>query len=400
MSHPLLQSYNHLVTHLVPGPKSLSYFIPFLLLPTALCIPPAILSKRQTASLFLPLIYASLIHAWICMSGVDVISVNVAQWSFVLLVCYDPRSTFRRIRLKQQASKTSTTSSTKANGVEFDVEYWEEPYPAKLWKRIPWVLTLLISLRLSNWKTAVPSHDRTQPLRPIARPAFVRHAIFLALQSFLILDATAFLTRKDPYFHLRSTSINSPWPLPSFYPSSSLLSLLAILPPRLIRSAIISAQAYALITQGGSLPCIPIVLLNSLGFWPDEWSPHTWPPFFGPFSAVYRGGLRGLWGRWWHQTNRYLSVPGRWFAERLGLRKGGMGMYALMVVSGFLGSGVMHMGLVPPRPLGTGMAAMEMRLWVGGFETVALEDGKSVVCLYGLYTCCTLTQGGFLFANK
>ncbi|KAI4253669.1 MAG: hypothetical protein LQ352_003557 [Teloschistes flavicans] len=382
MSHPFLQSYTHLTTHLVPGPQSLSYFLPLLLLPLALCIPPTLLSKRATASLFLPLIGACLLDAWRRMGGVDVISVNVAQWSFVLLLCYDdPRSTFRRLRLRQ---KYSTCRSTDGSGGKEagEVGYWEEACPSSLSKRIPWVLTLLISLRLSNWKIGVPSHDRTQPLQPMTRIAFTRYAVILVVQSFLVLDAAAFLTRQDPYFHTPSTTpIDSPWPLPSLHPSNTLTTSLALLPPRLIRAGILSAQAYALIMQGGSLPCIPVVLLSGLGYWPDEWSPHTWPPFFGPFAAVYRGGLRGLWGGWWHQTNRYLSVPGRWLAEKLegtavgrrtGCRKGGMGTYALMVLSGFGGSGVMHMGLIPPEPLDTGMGAGEMRLWIGGFFWVQI----------------------------
>lgn len=38
-----------------------------------------------------------------------------------------------------------------------------------------------------------------------------------------------------------------------------------------------------------------------------------------------------------------------------------------MVVSGFGFSGVMHMGMIPPEPSGTGMGAGEMRLWIAGF---------------------------------
>ncbi|KAL8993194.1 MAG: hypothetical protein Q9169_006525, partial [Polycauliona sp. 2 TL-2023] len=276
-----ISAYQHLTNHIVPGPASTSYFIPFLLLPAALCIPPSILSKNQIASLFLPLIIACLIHAW-----------------------------------KSQDNKNERYKRV--------VSYTEEPYPSTLTARIPWILTLLISLRLSNWKTGIPSHDKHQPITPLTRTAYFNRALILLLQSYVILDITSLLTTRDPYFHIAGTSISSPLP-PLLSPSTSakfvspalapalemVMHLFSHIPPAAIRIAILALQPYALITQGGSLPTIPIVLLSSLHFYPDEWSPHTWPLFFGPFSAVSRRGLRGVWGEWWHQTNRYLAVPGR-----------------------------------------------------------------------------------------
>ena len=377
MSDHLWQPYNHLVTHIVPGPKSTSYFIPFVLLPTALCIPPSWLSKWQIASLFFPLITACLFHSWIFMNGVDVISINTIQWSFVLLICYDPRKTFRRIRVRSvPVDQRSVPPSRKVDGKHGDGDtewqYWEEPYPTLISDRIRWVMTLLPSLRLSNWKTGDAAHDGSQPLSPMSRASFTKQALFVLFQSLVILDITSFLTRHDPYFHFQqgipSTSVDDPWPLPALYPSSTPLSLLSWISPRIIRSMIVGSQAYALITQGGSIPCLPVIYLNYLGLWPDEWSPHTWPPFFGLFSAVWEYGLRGLWGRWWHQTNRYLATPGKAFAEKvLGLETKGMGVWACGVVSAFAGSGIMHMGLVPPEPRDTDMGAMDMRWRVAGF---------------------------------
>ncbi|KAL8790062.1 MAG: hypothetical protein Q9213_000764 [Squamulea squamosa] len=364
MFDSLSSGYNHLIKHLVPGPKSISYFVPFILLPTALCIPPSVLSRWQVASLFLPLIFALLIHAWSCMGGLDVISVNVIQWSFVLLVCYDPRKTFRRLLRQPNFVSSSKDNIQYAEG---ELLYVEEPYPMTLTKRIPWVLTLLVSLRFANWKTGEPSHDHKQPVKPVTRTAFCKHAILLAIQSYIILDTTSLLVKDDPYFHNPNLSITSHWSPPSMKLPQILLSSLSMLPVRLIRSTIIALQAYALITQGGSLPTIPVVMLNGLGFWPDEWSPHTWPIFFGPFSAVSEKGLRGLWGTWWHQTNRYLSTPGRALAKVLGVRTSSTTGYMLQVVSAFGLSGLMHMGLIPPEPRGTEMTAMEMRLYVGSF---------------------------------
>ncbi|CAO1596936.1 hypothetical protein XANCAGTX0491_000763 [Xanthoria calcicola] len=290
------------------------------------------------------------------MNGLDVISVNLMQWSFVLLLCYDPRKTFIRLRQPQQHHPPN---HKKDQHPKDKPTYIEEPYPNTLPRRIPWVLTLLVSLRLSNWKTGHPSHDRQQPITPLSRTAFCTHALLLALQSYLILDTTSLLTQSDPYFHITDTSITTPLP-----PQSPILHhlLLHKLPPRLIRTTILALQPYALITQGGSLPTLPILLLNALHLWPDEWSPHTWPIFFGPLAAVPHHGLRGLWGTWWHQTNRYLAVPGRSFARWTGMeRKSARAGYMCSVISAFALSGVMHMGLVPPEPVGTDMSAMTMR---------------------------------------
>ncbi|KAL8709887.1 MAG: hypothetical protein Q9220_005503 [cf. Caloplaca sp. 1 TL-2023] len=373
-------AYHNLITHIVPGPNSISYFVPFLLLPTAFCIPPNILSKWQLASLFLPLILACQLHAWSRMDGLDVISVNVATWSITLLLCYDPRKTFKLLHRVPEFKRPNHNLNNN-DTPQREEDYFEESYPSTLSRRIPWVLTLLPSLRLSNWKTGVPAHDRTQPITPMLRSTYLIRATLLAAQSFIILDITSTLVRYDPYFHVPNTSISSP--LPPFSSNTIINSIIHTLPPRLLRTTILSAQSHALITQGGALPTLFPVLLSSLGLWPEAWSPHTWPLFFGPFSAVYERGLRGLWGSWWHQTNRYLATPGRYLARKLGARERGMGMYALSVASAFGLSGVMHMGLVPPEPRGGGgMGAGEMR-WDAAFEESAgVGVGGGVVVLY------------------
>lgn len=364
MVRSLSHGYNQLVTHIVPGPQSISYFVPFILLPLALCIPPPVLSKWHLASIFFPAIVAFQVHAWSSMDGLDVISVNLTQWSFVLLVCYDPRVTFRRLRVRQKPSDTPGPAKKRLE--KSASNRVEEPYPASLPDRISWVLTLLVSLRLANWKIGESSHDRNQPVTPMTRMDFCQNALFLAVQSFLILDVTSTWAQHDPYFITPAMGIDDPWQDP-LTKKSTYLQLSGNLPPRIPRTAVLAGQAYACITQGGSLPVIPVVGLNAIGLWPDEWSPHTWPIFFGPFSAVSRKGLRGLWGTWWHQTNRYLSAPGRSLAQALGIPTSSTLGYMLQVVSAFSLSGVMHMGLIPPRPRGTAMTAMEMRFFVASF---------------------------------
>ena len=356
----LSQFYDHLTRHIVPGPRSTSYFIPFLLLPVALLIPPSVMSHRQLYLIFLPLIYACQVHAWLQIGGLEVISLTLTLWSFVLLVLRDPRRTHRRIRLTAH-SGTGKDSEKRRNA------FVEEAYPESLAKRIPWVLTLLVSIRLARWKIGDPSHDKTQPTPRRTRVAFSKHALIIIAQAFVVLDAASCYVLTDPYFVISGMRVDEPFPsrskdLPNF------LNALRILPPRLLRSAAIAGQIYAMVTSMFYLPTIPVVGLNAIGMLPDEWSPHTWPVFFGSFSAVGERGLRGLWGSWWHHLNRHItSTPGRELAHVMGVPTTSTIGYILLTVSAFCLSGVIHMGMIPPEPASSVMSVNIMRLYLAAF---------------------------------
>lgn len=243
----------------------------------------------------------------------------------------------------------------------------EEPYPADLRKRIPWVLTLLVSLRLTGWKIGDPSHDKTQPPRRMTRGAFLKIAAGTIAYGFLILDATSCYVRTDPYFFTSGMSVDAAFPPPAKH-MPTVLVLLRLLPPRLVRSSILAGQIYAMVTSMFYLPTLPAVGLNALGLLPDEWSPQTWPVFFGNFSAVGERGLRGLWGSWWHGMNRQITAtPGRFLAQALGMPSRSAAAYALLTISAFFFSAVIHMGMIPPEPLSTVLSANEMRLCIASF---------------------------------
>lgn len=356
----LAQFYEHLTHHIVPGPNSYSYFVPFLLLPAALLTPPSVLSRRQLALLFLPAIYACQIHSWYA-GGIDVISMDLALWSFVLLVCRDPRRTHRRVWI----TTASTEVGEKCPGEALE-KVVEEPYPNALAKRIPWVFTLLVSLRLTGWRIGDPSHDKTQPPARLSRSKFLGHAVSTVIQSYLILDAAAFYARTDLYFIVSGMEVDHPFPPPSAGMATWLV-ILRLLPPRFVRSSVLAGQIYAMVTSMFYIPLIPVVGLNAVGLLPDEWSPHTWSPPFGNFSAVSERGLRGLWGNWWHGMNRQITAPpGRSFAQALGIPTKSTLGFALLTISAFFFSGVMHMGLIPPEPQ-TSISARWLRLHVAGF---------------------------------
>lgn len=311
--------------------------------------------------------YASLVREW-AVFGIDVLSVDLALWGFVLLVCRDVRGAYRRVWVRGAEGKGGSGGEKGGGGEDVVVdEEEEEAYPESLAKRIPWVFTLLVSLRLNGWKIGDPSHDKTQPPARMSRAAYMRRAGGIAVTSYLILDVAASYAKTDPYFTTSGMSIDHPFPAPTAEMASWLV-MLRLLPPRLVRSSALAGEIYAMVTEMFYLPLFLTECLNTVGFLPYEWSPHAWPLPFGNFSAIPERGLRGLWGDWWHGVNRqFTAPPGRWLAQTLGIPTRSTTGYALLAISAFFFSGVMHMGLIPPEPQTTSMSATLLRLHVGGF---------------------------------
>lgn len=366
LSMSISSQYEFLTTHITPGPKSISYFISPILLLTSLLIPPRILTHHQLALVFLPPIYLSLVHAWFQLGGVDTISVDVALWSFALLGYRDPRRMFRRICPVGVEAQGEQGGNGKAEEREKAEERWcEQAYPDDLASRVSWAWSLFFSYQFTDWKIGDPSHDSTQPPTRMSRLAFFKHASITLLRSYLILDLSCAYGQTDPYFSHR-IPIDTPFPHPPASPAFPLPFL--YFPPRLIRSAALAAQTYAGVTLMFYPPALPALLLNTLSLLPTPWTPHSWPPFFGPFSAVTTSGLRGLWGRWWHQMHRQLtSTPGRALNNALGISTSSPLGYASLVSTAFFFSGLVHMGLVPPQPLNASMSATAIRLYFAAF---------------------------------
>jgi len=362
--HQLTNFYTHLTHHIVPGPNSSCYFIPCILLPLALLIPPSKLSHNSLCLVFVPIMYACQIHAW-SIGGMDVISINLTLWSFVLLVLRDPRKTHRRIWVY---SGTADGKGSEGAGERIV----EEPYPVDIQKRIAWVLTLLVSLRLTGWKIGEQAHDRRQPPPRLSRSAFLKVALSTVVQSYLILDVASSYVQTDPYFTTSGMGVGEPFPTPT-PEMPTLLVVLRLLPPRVVRSSVLAGQIYGMVTSLFFIPTLPAVGLNVLGLVPDEWSPQTWPVFFGDFSAIGERGLRGLWGSWWHRMNKQITAThGRAAAETMGIHSNSTPGYALSVISAFFFSGIIHMGMIPPRPESALLTANMMRFYVAVFFWVQI----------------------------
>ncbi|TKA34102.1 hypothetical protein B0A50_00082 [Salinomyces thailandicus] len=380
MREEALLFYHYLTHHIVPGPQSISYFVPLVLLPIALLVPRSRLSRWQSIVLFMPVMLACTLHAWWRMEGVDVISVDTLLWAAFLLVFRDPWRDFRwaggvrrggidrrstestEVRQAQEETttgkQTALPSEVATSRSKFTTT--EQAYPTSFWTRLPWVNTLLVSIRLNNWKITSRTHDSAQPPSPAFRnrKTFVVYTLFCFARGYLTLDLTRAYISSDSYFTDTDLPVTSPLPFGG----------ISGLPARFLRSMVVGAQAWALISQMFYLPCLLPVGLHALGWISDEWAPHNWPPYFGSPEVIFLHGIRGFWGLYWHQTMRWsVAGPGYAIADAVGLKAGGLFRYGIITCVAFLLSGTVHMGLVPPQPLHATMDANTIRMLVAGF---------------------------------
>lgn len=388
--------YRNLVTTVIPGPLSWSYFVPVLLLPSALMIPPSLASRRALIWVFLPVIYACTVHAWIAMGGVDVCSVDLVLWSTFLLAFSDPRSAYKRLRRVKSGDIMSLAGASIGNGfpipvnevsgedqdqpsrsaidptqthevsaaqsgnssiraasekspqyLDDDSGVHEEPYPQDLLCRLGWVIGLISSARLFSWKIGSPLHDKSQSQlllsRPITRMQYSLSILPKLLVNFLVIHPlTTQLVIWNP---------DIPSVLPrTEHPPKLVSAILSLIPSRVLTPMTIASYAYTALTTTFQL-ALPFVCASNylLRLPPDPWSPQNMPTYFGSFGQVTKRGLSGLWGAWWHQFMRFMTggVAGG-LADVAGLKRGTNRRYTFIVLLAFFLSGVTHMGMVPP----------------------------------------------------
>ena len=260
--------YNHFTLHICPGPRSISYLIPFLTLFLVLLTPPRLLSLWQIRIVILPAVYAFQLHVWYRHDSFDVVSTNNALALFMLLGYYDVRKTFRLVhRGTKQGCKTSTgfrKDSDKAS----PQSHLLEPYSPTLGSRLPWVLRLCSSLRLTDWHIGILSHDRSQPSSIHISESYLLDVLAHSLLSYVLLHFTQPYISTSPTFTtkiavtLLRNFVDSVFALTHLYAAISLLTfhlptLLAILPLGIVPS------------------------LRS-----HPWSPLTWPSHFGPVTSI------------------------------------------------------------------------------------------------------------------
>lgn len=288
------------------------------LLFSAFLIPPSRLSHTKLALAFLPPIWACHTYSW--SVGLGFLAAVQVLWATELLLFQNPREKFHVIHhsppppsSKTEGGKDEAGSRSNEESEKDDkkMQSWKEPYPLdSILKRASWVFKLLISLRYVGWDigspTSIPSTPVSSlPRRKESRIHWLLKNIFLAGLSFLAIDATNAYQHMDPYFQVE-TSIDSPFPQRL---ASSLASWgLAFLSPRMVRIVISGVQQYAVFTMINRVFAIVHVLLGGLGILDGWWGGvENWPMLMGSPAVVWRSGLKGFWGRGWHQLFRYVS---------------------------------------------------------------------------------------------
>lgn len=248
--------------------------------------------------------------------------------------------------------------------------YAWQPLPRSFPQRLNWVCDLVSNLRGLGWSHRVASVPSPPPsvlksLHPSPKPtpatlpigisryptarAAVRNNLITLCFGYLALDAIKVTMLADPYF----------WGLTSSPPPSYLPTLITSSPvlTRTYRLILSLAGAYAALQFIFALAApffIGILGPRYLGLRAEPWQ---YPDHYGSYSTVFRKGLAGWWGAWWHQTFRFaFEAPQKWMVRTLGWDERGMKAKMLGLVVAFTCSGCLHAAgsstIWPPtRPL-------------------------------------------------
>jgi len=287
----------------------LSHLAATSLLISALLIRPSTLSHTKLALAFLPPIWACHIYSW--SVGLGFLAAVHALQATELLLFQDPRERFQVVyRQKSSPSlvpRTSASDSTKEGEKE---HIRKEPYPINFRSRLQWVFKLCVSLRYIGWDTNSDS-SISQPISPFPKETQTRSRwlvqnILLAALCIFFIDATIAYQHLDPYFQVETPiDISFPPPLAAFLLSYRFRFLS---PPRLMRIMVLGVQQYAVSMLINRVSAIVHVSLGSLGLLDVWWGGvESWPIIMGSPTVVLTSGLRGFWGKFWHQLLRSVS---------------------------------------------------------------------------------------------
>ena len=244
---------------------------------------------------------------------------------------------------------------TKDHSIEkkaLDSRFIWQGLPSTLWHRIGWVTDLVTNFRGVRWShqisglpypdtsslsafaepirrqsPRVTSSGTESPSKPYpSRSALLRYNLLSFFFTLIALDILKFVILKDPYYWGLPNPGPSPFP---FERTSRLLLSLASIYASLNIIFVLSPLVFACFAGE-----------RSLG---DYGCPWLYPPLFGSPVEIWRKGLAGCWGGWWHQMFRLaFDQLGEAIAKPLGWGqrtvKGGL----LRVVVAFLASGMLH----------------------------------------------------------
>lgn len=232
---------------------------------------------------------------------------------------------------------------------------WQSLHPS-FPRRLNWVCDLVSNFRGLGWSHQVfsvpsPPASILSTLQPSPHPtpatlptgisryptprAVIRKALLTLALGYLACDILKVVMMYDPYF----------WGVLSSPPPSYL--------PALIRTSSVLMRIYRLVLSASgayvALQCIfalaapffvGIFGRRNLGLRAEPWQ---YPDHFGSYIVVFRKGLAGWWGAWWHQTFRFaFEAPQKWAVRKLGWEERGMKAKVLGLVVAFTCSGCLH----------------------------------------------------------
>ena len=209
--------------------------------------------------------------------------------------------------------------------------------------RLDWVTDLVTNFRGLRWAHQIsgtlppPPHIQTSlhyPNEPPennhtypSRKSLLRSNLLAFIFCCITLDILKALMSRDPYFWSLPPSAPSPFPYPHAF--------------RLLLSIICTYTSLLTIFLLAPLGFACLLGPQILG---SHASPWLYPRYFGSPAQVWRKGLAGLWGEWWHQLFRYaFEATGEFIGgDVLGLKKKSqLGSFS-RVVTAFLCSGALH----------------------------------------------------------
>ena len=309
--------------------------------------------------------------------GIGLLNAWSVLWTATLVIWNDARGDFKRIEQHggadgnlpvDQAQGATTASNSLADGelrarlvdretkdsshapqedrkrsgsTKGEIYVWQT-LPPTFYHRLDWVCDLVSNFRGVRWNYQLsglpppPPHIQSSLKGPsissadagshLTRTDLMRRDIPRFLLCLIVLDVLKTVTLQDPYFWGLPPSTPSPFPNPRL--SRLLLSLITV---------------YASLSTIFLLS--PLVFGILLG--PNNLGQHAWPwlypPFFGSGSQVYRKGIAGFWGQWWHQLFRYAFEQAGEFAGRVtGWEKKSQTGRLLRVAVAFACSGILH----------------------------------------------------------
>ena len=338
--------------------------------------------------LFALIVYLSVDSALNCRSsmvtvgyGIGLLNAFTVLWTASLIIWNDARGEFKRIEEHDVADGSSWLTDQQANGSTTGAEklgdgdvkarrvdseakgspgslphrkdrngsgsstartYVWQSLPPTFHHRVDWVCDLVSNFRGVRWNHQIsslpsppphiqstlqdPSIPPADPRSHLTRADLIRRDLPAFLLCLIALDVLKTITLQDPYFWGLPPSTPSPFPY-----------------PRHVRIVLTLAFVYiSLLTIFLLSPVVFGILLGPGTVGQHAW-PWLYPPFFGPPIQVYRKGLAGLWGQWWHQLFRYSFEQAGESAGRLtGWGPKSQKGTLLRVVVAFACSGTLH----------------------------------------------------------